>query len=242
MSAQTDTVERPDDIPAARAKPRARGWIHLVSAVVAFVAGVTLIAVSWPLVAHKAGAWVGFEAGLSTFIYSVSVVGMFAVSATYHRITWQSVVTRMRMKRLDHAMIFVFIAGTYTPFAMLAMNPTQGRTVLTIVWGGALAGVLLKLCWPTAPKWVGVPLYLLLGWVSAFYIAAILHNAGVAAMVLLAVGGALYSIGAIMYAFKWPDPWPATFGYHEFFHAFTAVAAICQYIAIWFAALYPYYD
>lgn len=243
MSAQSTDVptsDPPADVPLV--KPRMRGWIHLVSAGVAFVAGVTLIAVSWPLVAHNAGAMAGFEAGLSTFIYSLSVVGMFAVSATYHRITWETVAARMRMKRLDHAMIFVFIAGTYTPFAVLAMSPSEGRTVLAIVWVGALLGVALKLCWPTAPKWVGVPLYLALGWVSAFYIATIMHNAGVAAMVLLAVGGALYSIGAIMYAFKWPDPWPRTFGYHEFFHACTAVAAICQYIAIWFAALYPYYD
>lgn len=244
MSAQTSTVEMPEPAaPAAqRVKPRARGWIHLVSAVVAFVAGVTLISVSWPLVAHKAGALAGFEAGMSTFIYTVSVVGMFTISATYHRITWPSVATRIRMKRLDHAMIFVFIAGTYTPFAVLSMDADQRDLVLMIVWGGALAGVLLKVCWPTAPKWVGVPLYLLLGWVAAFYIAVIMHNAGVAAMVLLAVGGALYSIGAILYAFKWPDPWPATFGYHEFFHALTAIAAICQYIAIWLAALYPLYD
>ncbi|ODR07856.1 hypothetical protein BHQ15_10225 [Mycolicibacillus koreensis] len=231
-SMQTDMPAAPAASgPApAGARPRARGWIHLVSAIVAVVAGATLIAVTWPLA--------GLEAGLSTFIYTVSVVGMFAVSATYHRITWRSVSARIRMKRLDHAMIFVFIAGTYTPFAVLAMTPAQGELVLLIVWGGALAGVLLKLCWPTAPKWVGVPLYLLLGWVSAFYIAAIMHHAGVAAMVLLAVGGVFYSVGAILYALKWPDPWPATFGYHEFFHACTAIAAICQYIAIWFAALY----
>lgn len=226
MSIQTDTAA--DPVP--HAKPRARGWIHLVSAIVAVIAGAALIAVTWPLA--------GLKAGLATLIYTISVVGMFAVSATYHRITWKTVAARMRMKRLDHAMIFVFIAGTYTPFALLAMDTAQGRLVMGIVWGGALAGVLLKVCWPTAPKWVGVPLYLLLGWVSAFFIAEILHNAGVAAMVLLTVGGALYSIGAIMYALKWPDPWPETFGYHEFFHACTAVAAICQYIAIWFAALY----
>mgnify|MGYP002084323265 CR=1 FL=1 len=229
MSAQTDTVATPG-LTGPAARPRARGWIHLVSAIVAVAAGTTLIAVTWSLA--------GPEAGVSTFIYTVSVVGMFAASATYHRITWQSVPTRLRMKRLDHAMIFVFIAGTYTPFAVLAMEPAQGRVVLSIVWGGALAGVLLKLFWPTAPKWAGVPLYLLLGWVAAFYIAEIMHDAGVAAMVLLAVGGVLYSVGAILYAFKWPNPWPATFGYHEFFHACTAVAAICQYIAIWFAALY----
>ncbi len=236
MSTHTDTVAEPDpgDLPAdvvvAHARPRARGWIHLVSAIVAVIAGAALIGVTWPLA--------GVEAGLATLAYTISVVGMFAVSATYHRVTWKSVPARIRMKRLDHAMIFIFIAGTYTPFALLAMDHgAQERLVMTIVWGGALAGVVLKLCWPTAPKWVGVPLYLLLGWVSAFFIATIMHNAGVAAMVLLTIGGMLYSIGAIMYALKWPDPWPQTFGYHEFFHACTLVAAACQYVAIWFAAL-----
>jgi hemolysin III len=208
-------------------KPRARGWIHLVSAVVAVAAGAALISVSWPLA--------GLKAGLATFVYTGAVVGMFTVSAIYHRVTWKSVKARTRMKRLDHSMIFVLIAGTYTPFALLAMPHDAGTLVLCIVWGGAAAGVLLKMAWPRAPRWVGVPLYLILGWVSAFYIAVILHNAGVAAMVLLAVGGTLYSIGGIMYAMHWPDPWPQTFGYHEFFHACTAVAAICHYIAIWFA-------
>ena len=208
-------------------KPKARGWIHLVSAVVAVVAGAALISVSWPLA--------GLKAGLATFVYTGAVVGMFTVSAIYHRVNWKSTKARIRMKRLDHSMIFVLIAGTYTPFALLAMPREAGTLVLWIVWGGAAAGVVLKLCWPTAPRWVGVPLYLILGWVSAFYIAMILHNAGVAAMVLLAVGGILYSVGGIMYALHWPDPWPKTFGYHEFFHACTAVAAICHYIAIWFA-------
>jgi hemolysin III len=211
-------------------KPRARGWIHLVSAVFAVAAGATLISVSWPLA--------GLKAGLATFVYSAAVVGMFTVSAVYHRVTWKSETARTRMKRLDHSMIFVLIAGTYTPFALLAMPPAAGTLVLTIVWGGAIAGVLLKMCWPSAPRWVGVPLYLLLGWVAAFYTAMIMHIAGVAAMVLLVVGGTLYSIGGILYALRWPDPWPETFGYHEFFHACTVVAAICHYIAVWLAVFY----
>jgi hemolysin III len=199
----------------ALTKPRARGWIHLVSAIVAVAAGASLIAVSWPLA--------GLKAGLATFAYTGAVVGMFAVSAVYHRVTWKSAKARIWMKRLDHSMIFVLIAGTYTPFALLAMPHDAGMLVLSIVWGGAIAGV---------------PLYLLLGWVAAFYVAAILHMAGVAAMVLLAVGGALYSIGGVLYALRWPDPWPSTFGYHEFFHACTAAAAICHYIAVWLAVFY----
>jgi len=120
---------------AVLTKPRARGWIHLVSAIVALVAGATLIAVSWPLAGPKAG--------LATFVYTVSVVGMFTVSAIYHRVTWKSASARMWMKRLDHSMIFVLIAGTYTPFALLAMPHHAGMLALSIVWGGAVAGVLL---------------------------------------------------------------------------------------------------
>ena len=139
------------------------------------------------------------------------------------------------MRRLDHSMIFVFIAGTYTPFATLAMPRATGHVVLTVVWGGALAGIAVTLFWPSAPRWVGVTLYLLLGWVAVWYGGTIVHEVGVAAATLLASGGALYSIGAVFYGLRWPNPWPTTFGYHELFHACTAVAAICQYIAIWFA-------
>ncbi len=246
MSGQTSTAPRqvvsgpataPGDLDenpveasvSVLAKPRARGWIHLVSAVMAVAAGASLISVLWPLA--------GLKAGLAAFVYTGSVVAMFTTSAVYHRITWKSPIARTRMKRLDHSMIFVFIAGTYTPFAVLAMPHRTGLLVLAVVWGGALTGVLLKMCWPTAPRWVGVPLYLLLGWVAAFYVAVILDGAGIAAFVLLAVGGALYSVGGLLYGLRWPDPWPRTFGYHEFFHALTLAAAICQYIAIWLAAL-----
>ena len=212
------------------AKPRLRGWIHVYSAVAAIFCGSTLVAVSWAADSPRAGQ--------ATLIYAAATVAMFAVSATYHRVHWKSATTRMRMKRLDHSMIFVFIAGSYTPFARLAMPRDTGNLVLWIVWGGALAGIALKMCWPTAPRWVGVPLYLLLGWVAVWFAPTIVHVAGVAAMVLLAVGGVLYSIGGVLYGLRWPDPWPSTFGYHEFFHGFTAVAAVCHYIAMWFAVFY----
>jgi hemolysin III len=207
-------------------KPRFRGWIHVYSAVTAVFAGASLVAVSWAVDSTKAG--------LATMLYTFATIIMFTVSATYHRVNWKSETARKWMKRADHSMIFVFIAGSYTPFALLAMPGHDGHVVLAIVWGGALAGILLKMLWPSAPRWVGVPLYILLGWVAVWYTATILHNAGVTAMVLLFVGGALYSIGGILYAARWPDPWPSTFGYHEFFHACTAVAAICHYIAMWF--------
>jgi len=208
-------------------KPRARGWIHLYSAIVAVIAGSALVAVSWALVSPRAG--------IATLIYTVTLVAMFAVSAAYHRVHWKSPTAHKWMKRLDHSMIFVFIAGSYTPFALLALPEYDGWLLFWIVWGGALAGVLLKMCWPSAPRWVGVPLYLLLGWIAVWFIGPIMNGAGLAAVILLIVGGVFYSIGGVLYGLKWPNPWPTTFGHHEFFHACTAVAAICHYIAMWFA-------
>ena len=243
MSSQTSTVNSPQDeseggavsnaahqivdgVTQVLTKPRFRGWIHVYSAGAAVFAGASLIAVSWAVGSTRAG--------LATFAYTAATILMFTVSATYHRVNWKSATAQKWMKRADHSMIFVFIAGSYTPFALLALPGHDGHVVLSIVWGGALAGVLLKMLWPSSPRWVGVPLYILLGWVAVWYTGSILHNAGVTAMVLLFVGGALYSIGGILYGLRWPDPWPSTFGYHELFHACTAVAAICHYIAMWF--------
>ena len=216
-----------DGVEKFLGKPRLRGWIHVYAAVVAFIAGAALVSVSWSLQSTRAG--------IATLIYTLTIVAMFAVSGAYHRVNWKSDTARKWMKRADHSMIFIFIAGSYTPFAVVAMPPATGKLVLAIVWGGAIAGVALKMWWPSAPRWVGVPLYLLLGWVAIGFASTILQGAGVTAMVLLAAGGALYSVGAVLYALKWPDPWPETFGHHEFFHACTVAAAICHYIAIWFA-------
>jgi hemolysin III len=213
--------------PQPGLRPRLRGWLHLWSFVASVATGATLIAL--------AASTVSARAALATSVYGLTVLGLFGVSALYHRVTWKSDRVRTWMKRLDHSMIFVFIAGTYTPFALLAMNPGTGRIVLTVVWIGALLGVTLKLAWPHAPRWLGVPIYIALGWVAVFVLPELLHHAGVAALVLLLVGGALYTVGAVFYATRWPNPWPQVFGYHEFFHAATVVAAICHYIAIWLA-------
>lgn len=159
-----------EGVARALTKPRFRGWIHVYSAGTAVLAGASLVAVSWAVGST--------EAGLATLAYIAATVVMFTVSATYHRVNWASATTHKWMKRADHSMIFVFIAGSYTPFALLALPGHDGRVVLSIVWGGAIAGILLKMCWPTAPRWVGVPLYLLLGWVAVWYTATILHNAG----------------------------------------------------------------
>ena len=207
-------------------RPRMRGWLHYWSFYVSLAGGATLIAL--------AGSTVSGLAALATSVYVATVLGLFGVSALYHRHTWQSSTARVWMKRLDHSMIFLFIAGTYTPFSLLAMDRTTGYIVLGVVWGGAVAGVALKLLWPHAPRWLGVPIYLAVGWVAVFVLPQILHHAGVAALVLMLAGGLLYSIGAVFYATRWPNPWPSTWGHHEFFHAATVLAATCHYIAIWF--------
>lgn len=214
-----------DDLAAALpTKPRMRGWIHVWSLAVAVLASITLVTLAFALTSARAG--------VAAVIYGTTVCGLFGVSATYHRVHWRTVRTRTWMKRADHSMIFLFIAGSYTPFGLLALPPDTGKVLLGVVWSGAVAGVALKMLWPTAPRWFGVPLYLLLGWAIVPVAGDLVHQAGVAPLVLLAVGGVLYSVGAIMYAAKWPDPWPGTFGHHEFFHAATAVAAVCHFLAV----------
>jgi hemolysin III len=205
--------------------PRARGWIHLCSAATAILAGAALVLVAWLTVSSKAG-W-------ATLIYATAIVAMFGISAAYHRVHWHSPSAEKWMKRVDHSAIFVFIAASYTPFALLAMPARTGAEVLTLVWTGAAGGVVLKMSWPSAPRWVGLPLYLILGWAAIWFAGTLLEGAGLVVVALLVTGGALYNIGAVFYGFRWPNPWPQTFGYHEFFHAFTAAAALCHYVAIW---------
>ncbi|AOS61652.1 PAQR family membrane homeostasis protein TrhA [Actinoalloteichus hymeniacidonis] len=203
-----------------------RGWIHLWSFFITLISGGTLITLA--ATTATAAAWI------SVTVYVLTILGLFGVSALYHRHHWASNASRAWMKRLDHSMIFIFIAGTYTPFAVLTLSDQTGAVVLGVIWGGAAAGVALKLLWPHAPRWVGVPIYIGLGWVAVFVMPEIGQNAGIAALVLLIVGGVFYTVGAVFYATRWPDPWPTVFGYHEFFHATTVVAALCHHIAIWF--------
>jgi hemolysin III len=210
-------------------RPRARGWIHLFSAGTATVAGAVLVSVA-AINASPLAGW-------ATLIYATTIVAMFTVSATYHRVHWRSPSAHQWMKRVDHSMIFVFIAGCYTPIALLTMPPRIGMQVLTVVYGGAAAGVALKMLWPSAPRRICLPLYLLLGYVAIWFARTLLDGAGVVVVVLLVVGGLLYSVGAVCYGLGWPNPWPNTFGFHEFFHAFTVAAATCHYIAIWVVVL-----
>lgn len=203
-----------------------RGWLHTYAFFVAVVCGIVLCSI--------AAARSGWSPLISTLIYSLTVCGLFGTSGLYHRRVWSERGFQV-MRRMDHSMIFVFIAGTYTPFCVLLLDPRPATIMLALVWGGALGGVALKLIWPHAPRWVSAPLYLALGWVAVAMLPDILHAGGVTALVLLIVGGAIYSIGAVSYALRRPNPWPTVFGHHEFFHACTLVAAICHHIAIYFA-------
>ncbi|MCP2316373.1 hemolysin III [Nocardia amikacinitolerans] len=218
----------PAEALAALVKPRMRGWIHTWAVGIAALAVIALVVEA---------ATVSATAGWSTLIYGLTVCGLFGISAVYHRVTWETTRTRIRMKRADHSMIFLFIAGSYTPFALLGLPGRTGQTLLAVVWAGALAGVALKLLWPTAPRWVGVPLYLLLGWAIVPVAGQLNNQIGIAPLILLLIGGLIYSGGAILYATKWPNPWPTVFGHHEFFHAATVLAALSHYIAIWLVVL-----
>jgi hemolysin III len=173
----------------------------------------------------------------AALVYSLGMVALFGTSATYHRVTWKSVRTRARMKRLDHSMIFVLVAATYTPFAALILSGRSRVVVLSVVWGGALVGIIARIAWLRAPRWAIVPLYIALGWMAVFVMPQLLHRAGVAPVVLLAVGGLAYTVGAVVYASRRPDPSPEVFGYHEVFHALTLLAAASHYVAILLAMI-----
>jgi hemolysin III len=226
-------TERPAAGPAeaiahvvAELKPRLRGWLHAYAAAVSIASGASLIAV--------AAALRGGVAGTVTAIYCATVTLLFGTSAMYHRRTW-SPRAHVIMKRLDHSMIFVFIAGTYTPLAVLTLPTASMIGVLIGVWAGAAVGVGLQLFWPHHPRWLSAPCYIALGWVAVFVFPDLLHNGGVAVFTLIAIGGLVYTIGALVYATKRPNPAPGVFGFHEVFHLCTLVAASCHYIAIWLA-------
>jgi hemolysin III len=210
----------------AELKPRLRGWLHAYAAYVSIASGVVLVAV--------AAALRGPTAGATTSIYAATVTMLFGTSALYHRIDWGKRAHAV-MKRLDHSMIFVFIAGTYTPIAVLTLPRASATAVLVAVWTGAAFGVLLKSLWPSAPAWLSVPCYIALGWVAVFVMPQLLHEGGVAIFVLIAVGGVVYTLGGIVYGLRRPNPIPGVFGFHEVFHLCTLVAAMCHYVAIWFA-------
>jgi hemolysin III len=209
--------------PPSVSKPRLRGVSHQWAFFVSLLTGAALV------LSAPTG-----KATLAAAIYAATVAGLFGASALYHRITWASAAARRWMRRLDHSMIFLLIAGTYTPFALLSLDGTIATVILIAVWTGALAGIVMKLFWIDAPKWLVALTYVLLGWVAVAAFPELLADIGVTATALVAVGGFLYTLGAVVYARKRPDPVPSVFGYHEVFHALVIAAAAVQFAVVAF--------
>ncbi|TXK38815.1 hemolysin III family protein [Nonomuraea sp. C10] len=201
-------------------KPILRGWLHAGALPVTMIAGIVLVALGPTL-----------QARLASAVYAITSGLLFGISATYHRGTLGPRLAEW-LRRFDHANIYLIIAGTYTPFALLALDGAARIAVLAVTWGGALTGVLFRVLWMGAPRWLYTVLYLALGWTAIFVMPQLLRGAGVAAVVLVAVGGVFYSAGAVVYGLRRPDPSPRWFGYHEVFHAFTLAAYLVQYVAV----------
>jgi hemolysin III len=201
-------------------RPSLRGVVHQWSFFAALIAGAALVA--WA----PAG-----RATAACAVYATALAGMLGTSALYHRVTWPPR-ARAWVRRLDHSMIFVLIAGTYTPFALLVLDGTLSDIVLVGVWVGAAAGIVFTLVWVDAPKWLAAAAYVALGWFSIIAVPQIAERAGPAALALLALGGLAYTAGAVVYARRRPDPRPATFGYHEIFHVLVVIAAAAHFTAV----------
>lgn len=212
-------VERAADL-AEPIKPRLRGWLHAGMVPAALIAGIVLICLARTP-----------QAALACGVYSVTAWLLFATSAIYHRGTWGSLGEAL-LRRLDHANIFLIIAGTCTPLAVLLLPPEQRSVLLWVVWAGALAGIAFRVLWVGAPRWLYTPCYLALGWAPVRYLPDFLHTGGAAVLALIVAGGLLYSAGAVVYALQRPDPSPRWFGFHEVFHALTVAAFTAHYVAI----------
>ncbi len=207
-------------------RPRMRGVLHAYAAPIAAAVGIGVLAL-----ADDARSRTGVA------VWVMTMTALFAVSATYHRGRWRPAV-RAWLQRVDHSMIFVFIAGSYTPFCLLLLEGSKSWLVLSITWGGALAGVATRLVWHTAPRWLFGPMYIALGWVAVVVLPDLVRSAPVYTNVLLLIGGLLYTLGAVVFATRRPDPVPHVFGYHEVFHALTVIAASCHAVAITGAVLH----
>lgn len=201
-------------------KPRLRGWLHAATWPLAFLSFLVLLVLADNVLVRFGAA-----------VFMFSALALFGVSAVYHTGRWSDR-ARMIWKRVDHATIFVLIAGSYTPFSLMLLSTEHAVILLSLVWGGALLGVLFRVFWVGAPRWMYVPLYLLLGWAAVIYAPEFARESPTAVLVLLIVGGVLYSLGALVYGFKKPDPWPTWYGFHEVFHTLTIAAFIVHYIGV----------
>jgi hemolysin III len=208
---RTDTFDAP--------KPLLRGWLHLGAAPIVFLAGIFLVA-SGPTFAGR----------LSAAVFTITAVILFGTSAVYHRGTWGEGMLRF-LRRLDHANIFLIIAGTYTPLVVLLLPHGTAVMLLWIVWGGAISGALMRILWLSAPRWLYTPLYVALGWVAMGFMGPFRDAGGAAVMWLVVAGGVAYTAGALIYGFKWPNPSPKYFGFHEIFHSLTILGFVCHFVA-----------
>lgn len=202
-------------------KPRLRGWIHSFTAPLAFANGLCMV-----ILADDAGA----RAACAVFL--ICSLLLFGGSGIYHIGPWKPQVKSI-LRRIDHSNVFLLIAGTYTPLSVLLLDGHSEKIVLGIVWTGAIFGSLFHIFWITAPRWLYVPLYIALGWVAIWFLPEFWHNGNPAIVWLLIAGGIAYTVGAIFYGLRWPNPWPKWFGFHEFFHSGTVIGYACHSVAIW---------
>jgi hemolysin III len=201
-------------------KPHLRGWLHAVTFPLAVSAGVVLVVLS-PTPETRVGSGV----------FAVSAMMLFGCSALFHRGRW-SRRTADLLRRLDHASIFLLIAGTYTPFAVLLLDGDSERLLLWLVWAGALAGIAFRVLWLGAPRWMYVPVYVAMGWAAIFWLGDFASTASTTVLTLIIVGGGLYSLGGLVYGLRRPDPLPRWFGFHEVFHTLTVIAFATHYVGV----------
>lgn len=206
-------------------RPLTRGWGHLFAAIASVIASTVLITFAWMSI-----SW---DQALAVTGYGVGVVGLFGVSALYHRWPWPTARAVRWCRRADHATIAVFIAATYTPLCAIVLEPVQAAWMLGIAWVGAIMGVILNLVWIDHPRWLDVVVYLTLGWLVLPLIPTLWTEAGPAVVWLLFAGGVIYSVGALAYGFKWPGRNARWYGYHEHFHTATIAAAVVHMVAVW---------
>jgi len=207
-------------------KPTWRGWIHAGTFPLAIALGAVLIVLAN-----------GTAAKVSSSIFVASSLLLFGISALYHRFNW-SEHTRLLLKRMDHSNIFLLIAGSYTPLAVLCLPPEKSTLLLWLVWSGAALGIGFRIFWIRAPRWLYVPLYVLLGWAAMMFVVDF-FQANWITMTLIIVGGLFYTGGAVIYGLKRPNPFPGKFGFHEIFHTFTLLAFLCHWTAIFLVAVNP---
>ncbi|MFE9821218.1 hemolysin III family protein [Streptomyces sp. NPDC005791] len=210
-------VELTDPVPV---KPRMRGWLHAGMFPAVVIAGIALIALADST-----------RAQIACTVYVISACLLFGVSGVYHRGTWGPRGEAV-LRRLDHANIFLIIAGTYTPLALLLLPASTSRPLMWAIWGAAAAGIAFRVFWVGAPRWLYTPCYIAMGWAAVFFLPDFMRAGGVAVLVLVVVGGLLYSVGGVIYGLQRPNPSPRWFGFHEVFHSLTLAAFIAHYVGI----------